>query len=170
MFRSTLSSQLEPIPRGRALTAYVCGPTVYDASHLGHARTYVTFDVIRGLLERVYGNSVAYQMNVTDLDDKIIARAAALGEPFGALASRCEALFWNDLKALGVRPPTVVTRVTECVPEVVEFVAQIVENGYAYASQGSVYFDTAAFKTKFAYPKTQRVTNAPARVLIKMTA
>ncbi|XP_014651248.1 PREDICTED: cysteine--tRNA ligase, cytoplasmic isoform X1 [Ceratotherium simum simum] len=229
---------------GKKVTWYCCGPTVYDASHMGHARSYISFDILRRVLRDYFKFDVFYCMNITDIDDKIIKRArqnylfeqyreqkpraAQLLEdvhtalkPFSVklneatdpdkkqmleriqhtvtlaaepleravqcdlageeLDSRVEVLleeakdllsdwldstrgsevtdnsifsklpkFWEeefhkDMEALNVLPPDVLTRVSEYVPEIVKFVQKIVDNGYGYASNGSVYFDTMKF-------------------------
>uniref|UniRef100_A0A8C3YPA6 Cysteine--tRNA ligase, cytoplasmic n=1 Tax=Catagonus wagneri TaxID=51154 RepID=A0A8C3YPA6_9CETA len=229
---------------GKRVTWYCCGPTVYDASHMGHARSYISFDILRRVLRDYFRFDVFYCMNITDVDDKIIKRArqnylfkqyrekqppaaqlledvrAAL-QPFAAkleettdpnkkqmlerleravalavepleeavqarlagdeLDARAQALleeakdllsdwldcahgsgvadnsifsqlpkFWEaefhrDMEALNVLPPDVLTRVSEYVPEIVDFVQKIVDNGYGYVSNGSVYFDTVKF-------------------------
>ncbi|XP_054426711.1 cysteine--tRNA ligase, cytoplasmic isoform X2 [Pteronotus mesoamericanus] len=229
---------------GRRVTWYCCGPTVYDASHMGHARSYISFDILRRVLRDYFKFDVFYCMNITDIDDKIIRRArqnhlferyrekqpraaqlledvhAAL-EPFSMrlsetadpdkrqmlertlqavrlavepletalrtglaaedVDSRAQVLleeardllsdwldstlggevtdnsifselpkFWEgefhrDMQALNVLPPDVLTRVSEYVPEIVDFVQKIVDNGYGYVSNGSVYFDTVKF-------------------------
>lgn len=229
---------------GRRVTWYCCGPTVYDASHMGHARSYISFDILRRVLRDYFNFDVFYCMNITDIDDKIIRRArqnhlferyreeqppaARLLEdvrtalqPFsvklsettdpdkrqmlertlqavrlavepleralqagpaaGDVDSRAQVLleeardvlsdwldstrgsevadnsifselpkFWEgefhrDMQALNVLPPDALTRVSEYVPEIVSFVQRIVDNGYGYVSNGSVYFDTAKF-------------------------
>ncbi|KAK9238244.1 tRNA synthetases class I (C) catalytic domain-containing protein [Lipomyces kononenkoae] len=256
----------------RKVTWYCCGPTVYDAGHMGHARNYVSTDISRRILRDYFGFDVFFVQNVTDVDDKIIIRArqnylyeryaeqnpvltqsvldkimeswkyygeknlpaaptsslsafadwagqvdvaaegkenpkftmhlSALKSAYGAMMSsnddvvvaksskdvleaakdvlillldkeeganvRDPAIFrdlpayWeqrfnDDMRALNVLPPTVVTRVSEYVPQIVAFVSQMVENGYAYEAQGSVYFDTAAFEAggKHVYAKLQ---------------
>jgi cysteinyl-tRNA synthetase len=232
---------------------YICGPTVYNSSHLGHARAYLTFDIIRGILEDFFSLDVSYVMNITDIDDKIILRGRQahliekwmqehptldanvvadltasveqakvklqekikeFAEPKDEEARNMKALyekqlageqailvdlianesadaitklcekhstikdnlgvwldgkygkgtfdneifmkfaryyeqeFMQDMQDLGVRPPTVMTRISEYVPEVVSYVERIIANGYGYvAEDGSVYFDTEAFKT-----------------------
>ncbi len=212
---------------------------MYDLSHIGHARAYVTFDIVRRILEDYFRYSVHYVMNVTDIDDKIILRARrewlvaqyreahgsnraavekdvrekgvpaieakrnklgpedpkremhgrtleavaqALADPtsdlvqvasealaewldlergasvtetaiFGALPRRFEDEFFADMKALGMRLPSVVTRVSEYVPEIVSFTERVVANGYAYESNGSVYFDTKSYMAKHQYAK-----------------
>ena len=141
-------------PLGKVITMYVCGPTVYDAAHLGHARTYLQFDVMRRILRDALGYDVNYVMNVTDVDDKIIMRSAERGVSPETLAREWEHAFLEDMTALGVERPTSMPRVTEYVPEIVAFVEKIVANGFAYADQGSVYFDTVAFgKAGYDYGK-----------------
>jgi len=245
--------------QGRTVTWYTCGPTVYDACHMGHARAYLTFDILRRIMEDYFHFDLLYQLNITDVDDKIILRArqnklmadyqsetqdlatvqadvevamAALHQKLqqkvkdlqealppdtpskqvlqrqeeletatfkldqfttgsvqavqelkasgnttiadwmtashDALAAHLDALrgstvtdpqiyqdharkfereFWQDMTALGVKEPDVVTRVTEYVPQITEYIQGIIDNGFAYASDsGSVYFDTAKFK------------------------
>jgi len=196
----------------RALNWYMCGPTVYDFSHLGHARTYVGFDIIRRILEDYFQYNINYVVNVTDVDDKIIKKAnlemawkvlgwaeqgnvkseviadarvklekdkatsvreeclttfqlnelteaikTAAGGQFteeqrnaqpdtNAISRKYEALFWEDMHTLNVKPPTSITRVTEYIPQIVDYVQKIIDNGFAYASNGSVYFDVQKFK------------------------
>lgn len=238
----------------KKVTWYCCGPTVYDASHMGHARSYISFDILRRVLRDYFQYDVFYCMNITDIDDKIIRRArqnylfeqyreqkpsaaqllkdvgdamkpfsvklsettdpdkrqmleriqnsvklatepleqAVHSNPSGEeVDSRVQALleeakdllsdwldstggsevtdnsifsklpkFWEeefhkDMEALNVLPPDVLTRVSEYVPEIVNFVQKIVDNGYGYASNGSVYFDTAKFAAseKHSYGK-----------------
>ena len=135
-------------PSGQRVTMYVCGPTVYDAAHLGHARTYLQFDVIRRILRDVLGYDVVYVMNVTDVDDKIIVRSQERGITPEALAREWERKFLEDMTSLGVERPSAMPRVTEYVPEIVSFVETCVSNGFAYEDRGSVYFDTKAFESK----------------------
>ncbi|NXC17844.1 SYCC protein, partial [Corythaeola cristata] len=231
---------------GKKVLWYCCGPTVYDASHMGHARSYISFDILRRVLRDYFKYDVFYCMNITDIDDKIIKRArqnylfeqyrenksapaqlledvkaasedypVVMGEiddvielqvPSGvdSVNSTClfkrliseqislfnvlleeakdllsdwldtkfgsqvtdnsifsklpkfwEGEFHRDMEALNVLPPDVLTRVSEYVPEVVDFVKKIVDNGYGYVSNGSVYFDTMKFDSseKHSYAK-----------------
>lgn len=131
---------------GNVVNWYGCGPTVYDSAHMGHARNYVSFDIIRRVMEDYFGYKVNMCMNITDIDDKIIARAAEVGIPFNQLSRFWEDDFMNDMKALNVRLPDVITRVSEFVPRILEFIEGIMKNGYGYESEGSVYFDVEAFK------------------------
>uniref|UniRef100_A0A3B3HSL7 Cysteine--tRNA ligase, cytoplasmic n=1 Tax=Oryzias latipes TaxID=8090 RepID=A0A3B3HSL7_ORYLA len=244
---NSLTRTKEPFfpQRGTRVTWYCCGPTVYDASHMGHARSYISFDILRRILRDYFKYDVFYCMNITDIDDKIIRRArqnhlldqyqekrpaaaqilqdvlsargpfqdklasttdpdkkqmlerldaavatglqplqaavdrgAADGELrplaqallenskdllaewldqqfgsqitdnsiFSSLPKYWEGEYHRDMEALNVLPPDVLTRVSEYVPEIVEFVKTIVSNGYGYESNGSVYFDTAKFE------------------------
>ena len=120
VLRDTLSGSLRPVRRrpGRPLMLYVCGPTVYDVAHVGHARTYLFFDVARRFLESE-GVPVRHVMNITDFEDKLDARAAELGLPWRTLARREERAFLRDLRSLHVRLPHYRPRATEFVPRMV---------------------------------------------------
>ncbi|KAL8444771.1 hypothetical protein Emed_006086 [Eimeria media] len=143
---SMTGGKTEFIPQeGSRINWYGCGPTVYDAAHMGHARTYVAFDVIRRILSDYFGYDVNMVMNITDIDDKIIARSQEQGVNFLELARHWEKEFFKDMQALNVLLPSVVTRVSEYVPEVLKLIEEIIDNGFAYESQGSVYFDTQRF-------------------------
>ena len=130
---------------GKRVLWYMCGPTVYDSSHMGHARTYVCFDILRRIMSQYFGYDVLLTVNITDIDDKIIKRSAEAGIPFVELARKYEAEFQADMTALGVLPPDALTRVSEYVPEIVAFIARIIARGFAYPANGSVYFDTAGY-------------------------
>lgn len=134
-----------PKDGGNRVTWYICGPTVYDSAHVGHASNYVRFDVVRRLLSDYFGYDVVVQMNVTDIDDKIIKRANERGISFDELARDFENEFMEDMDNLNVKRPDFITRVSEYVPEVIEYIETIIKNGFAYECEGSVYFDTKAF-------------------------
>ncbi|CAM9604271.1 unnamed protein product [Chrysoparadoxa australica] len=127
---------------------YMCGPTVYDVSHMGHARTYLQFDILRRIMTDYFGYNVVLVMNITDIDDKIILRANERGIPFRELASHFEADFLGDMKALGVRQADITVRVSECIPEILAYIEKIIANGYGYESNGSVYFGVDSFHKK----------------------
>eukprot|EP01006_Ploeotia_vitrea_P032592 TRINITY_DN64783_c1_g2_i1.p1 TRINITY_DN64783_c1_g2~~TRINITY_DN64783_c1_g2_i1.p1 ORF type:complete len:689 (+),score=2.70 TRINITY_DN64783_c1_g2_i1:63-2129(+) len=134
------------IPRDpNHVTWYQCGPTVYADSHLGHARTYVSLDVIRRITKDFLGYNVILCQNVTDVDDKIIIRSSERKIPFTELTAKYEAEFIEDMEALGVLQPDIVTRVSEYVPEVIIYIERLIEKRFAYPSNGSVYFNTVAF-------------------------
>ncbi|HEY3722824.1 MAG TPA: cysteine--tRNA ligase [Acidimicrobiia bacterium] len=134
------------VPRvpGRA-SMYVCGPTVYDVPHIGHGRTAIVFDVIQRYLEWS-GISVTYVSNVTNVEDKIIARAAAEGASEREIADRYEADYWRQLERLGVRAPDEVPRATEFIDQMIELIAELVDRGHAYVIEGEgVYFQVSSY-------------------------
>ncbi|MDR2387250.1 MAG: cysteine--tRNA ligase [Deltaproteobacteria bacterium] len=131
--------ELRPLVAGQ-VGIYVCGPTVYDDAHIGHARAVLAFDVlVRHLL--ALGYKVKYVRNYTDIDDKIIARAKERGLNWKDLAENHIKSFEEDLKALDCLPPTDCPRATDYIPQMIEDVKAIVANGLAYAIDGDVYFD-----------------------------
>lgn len=127
---------------------YICGPTVYDIAHLGHARTYVGFDIIRRILENYFGYNIQQVMNITDIDDKIIKKVIEnqdKGEDLYSISRKYEDLFFKDMEDLNVKYPDRIVRVTEYVPEIIKFIEKLISNGYAYHSNGSVYFDINSY-------------------------
>src|SRR5579863_2978678 len=144
---NSMSGQKEefrPIHAGRA-GMYVCGVTVYDHIHVGHARCYVAFDVIRRWLQH-RGLDVTYVRNITDIDDRIISRAAENGETIGALTQRFISAMHEDFAALGIEPPDHEPRATEYIPGMIAMIARLIERGYAYVgAQGDVLYAVAKF-------------------------
>jgi cysteinyl-tRNA synthetase len=130
----------------RTINWYMCGPTVYDSAHLGHARTYLTFDIIRRILSNYFHYDVNLCMNITDIDDKIIQRSNEQKKNFSEFARYWEDSFFKDMRALNVMYPNYITRVSEYIPEIIAFIEVIIKNGYAYEKNGSVYFDIEAYK------------------------
>ena len=126
----------------KAVRMYVCGPTVYDFAHIGNARPVIVFDVLFRLLRHVYGaDRVTYVRNITDVDDKINARAAEEGVSIRELTGRTAAQFHADVAALGALPPTVEPRATEHIPEMIAMIQRLIERGHAYAAEGHVLFN-----------------------------
>jgi len=124
---------------------YVCGVTTYDFCHIGHARTYVAFDVVVRYLRKL-GYSVKYVRNITDLDDKIIRRAMENGEDFHAVTERFIAEMHQDFDALNLLRPDVEPRVTEHMDQIIAMIERLLSNGHAYvASNGDVLFDVSTF-------------------------
>lgn len=129
------------------VTLYVCGPTVYDYAHIGNARPPVVFDVLVRLLRRTYGaNKVIYARNVTDVDDKINAKAAREGAPIGEITARYEKAYLEDMARLNVSPPDLAPHVTDHIDAIVAQIAAIIERGCAYAAEGHVLFDVSAYE------------------------
>jgi len=123
---------------------YVCGPTVYDLAHLGNARPVVVFDVLARLLRRLYPR-VTYARNITDVDDKINARAQQSGEPIAAITARTTADFHRDMAALGNLPPDVEPTATGHIAEMIAMIERLIGNGHAYVAEGHVLFSVGSF-------------------------
>ena len=124
---------------------YVCGVTVYDFCHVGHARCYVAFDIIQRWL-RHRGYALNYVRNITDIDDKIIERAAQNGEPVEALTARFIKAMHEDFAALAIQPPDHEPRATEYVPQIIALIERLIERGFAYVSaSGDVLYAVAKF-------------------------
>lgn len=134
----------EPIHKNR-VNIFVCGPTVYDDSHIGHARTYIAFDVIARYL-KYRGFNVFYLQNITDIDDKIIRRASELGITPIELARRFEKRYLEDMCALGVNNVNLYARATEHIHEIIEQIKTLIEKGFAYETETGVYFDESKFE------------------------
>jgi cysteinyl-tRNA synthetase len=131
----------------RHVRMYVCGATVYDLVHVGNARPEVVYDVLARLLRRLYPH-VTYVRNITDVEDKINARARELHEPISALTARTIADYHADMSALGSLPPDIEPRATEHIPEMIAMIEKLIASGHAYAADGHVLF---AVKTYPAY-------------------
>ncbi|MBX9719889.1 MAG: cysteine--tRNA ligase [Candidatus Obscuribacterales bacterium] len=144
---NTLSGKKEDfqtITPGKVLM-YACGPTVYDLSHLGHARMALTFDVIQRYL-RFVGYDVTFVRNITDIDDKIINRAKEIGVLPEQLSRRFTYTFWKDMDDLNSSSPDIEPRATEYIQQMIQFAEELVKKGFAYESGGDVYFDVQSFK------------------------
>lgn len=143
---NTLSGRKEPFEPSQPgkVGMYVCGVTVYDECHLGHARCYVAFDVIRRYLQH-RGYDVTYVQNFTDIDDKIIRRAAELQTDALALARKFEGRYFDVFDRLGVLRADRYPRATEEIDGMVAMITQLIDGGHAYASDGDVYFSTRSF-------------------------
>ncbi|MBP6012508.1 MAG: cysteine--tRNA ligase [Alphaproteobacteria bacterium] len=124
---------------------YVCGPTVYDFAHIGNARPVIVFDVLFRLLRHIYGEKhVTYVRNITDVEDKIIARAAERKVSIRELTEGTAKVYQEDALALGNLPPTLEPRVTDTMPEIIAMIATLVENKHAYVAEGHVLFDVSS--------------------------
>ena len=138
--RNTETDAVQPLePGDRPVGLYVCGITPYDTTHLGHAFTYVIFDVLVRTL-RASGQPVRYVQNVTDIDDDIIRRARELGTTWEHLAAKETALYEADMAALNVLAPDVFPRASQTIPKITELIRRLEAQGHAYQRDGNVYF------------------------------
>lgn len=133
-----------PLEEGK-VKMYVCGPTVYNYIHIGNARPAIVFDTVRRYLE-FRGYDVNYISNFTDVDDKLIRAAKELGEEVPVIADRFIAAYHEDVQALGCREADVHPRVTENMDIIIDFIRTLIAKGYAYESEGDVYYHTRKFK------------------------
>ncbi|CAL1597705.1 unnamed protein product [Knipowitschia caucasica] len=149
---NSLTKKKEPLILAKEKTAtwYSCGPTVYDHAHLGHACSYVRFDILQRILTRMFGITVVHAMVITDIDNKIIKRSLEEKVSPSVLTGMFEEEFKKDMLRLKVTPPVVYLRVTENVQNIVAFIEQIIRNGHAYAtSDGDVYFDLGSIGERY---------------------
>ena len=135
--------EFKPLHEGK-VGIYACGPTVYNYFHIGNARPFITFDVLRRQLERE-GYDVTFVQNFTDIDDKMIRRANEEGITVKELGERFIEEYWKDAKALGIRPATVHPKATEHIPQIIGLIQKLIDNGKAYAVNGDVYYRVSAF-------------------------
>jgi cysteinyl-tRNA synthetase len=143
---NTLTREKEPFTPATAgeVRMYVCGVTPYDAAHIGHARCYLVFDVVVRYL-RSRGYRVRYARNFTDVDDKIIARAAQRGETPRQLADRHIDVYRRDMADLGIETPTVEPKATEHITEMIGLIERLLTNGVAYVVDGNVFFEVRRY-------------------------
>ncbi|WP_201353205.1 cysteine--tRNA ligase [Hydrogenimonas urashimensis] len=144
IFDSVKKEKVPFVPiRDREVRMYVCGPTVYDDAHLGHARSAIAFDLLRRTLMAL-GYHVTFARNFTDIDDKIIKKSLETGQPIEAITKKYTERYLNDMHALGVLDADISPRATTSLNAIVEMVEKIIENGCAYQSEdGTVWFDTS---------------------------
>ncbi|MDF2607771.1 MAG: cysteine--tRNA ligase [Bacillales bacterium] len=144
---NTLTRQKEtfvPIEDGK-VKMYVCGPTVYNYIHIGNARPAIVFDTVRRYFE-YRGYDINYVSNFTDVDDKLIKASKQLGLDVPTIAEKFIAAYFEDVGALGCKKATTHPTVMENMPEIISFVEQLIEKGFAYESEGDVYYRTRSFK------------------------
>lgn len=146
-FHNTLTGKKEefiPLEPGK-VKMYACGPTVYDYFHIGNARTFIIFDALRKYLE-YRGYDVTFVQNFTDVDDKIINRAKEEGVPPGEISEKFIQIYFEDSKTLGIEKADIYPKVTENIEEIIEFIGELMDKGYAYESGGDVYFDVSKYE------------------------
>jgi cysteinyl-tRNA synthetase len=145
-FTNTLGGEkrsFEPLEAGKA-RIYVCGPTVYDVPHVGHARAAVVFDVLRRHMAW-RGYEVLFVRNITDVDDKIISKANEVGIDSAIVAERYSRVYEDAMRRLNVLPPDLAPRASGHIPEMIELISRLMDGGFAYAGEGSVYFAVEKF-------------------------
>ncbi len=155
---NVLTQSIEPFEsqEPETVTIYVCGITPYDTTHLGHAFTYTAFDILIRYLE-FQGYDVRYVQNVTDVDDDILRKAREVGENWKVIGDRWTTHFIQDMQTLNVRPPDYFPRATDVISQMIETVEALLDAGYAYESDGSVYFHIDAWPE---YGKLSRIPRA----------
>lgn len=150
--------KFESLVEGK-VSLYVCGPTVYDDAHLGHAKSALVFDLLTRVLE-ADGYDVLFARNITDIDDKIIKKAHDLGTSTAEIAQRYTQAYHRDMTAIGVRPPTLEPKATESIGAMVEMIQKLLTNKHAYAiSNGDIYFDTASDQGYLSLSNRQSMEN-----------
>jgi cysteinyl-tRNA synthetase len=145
-FFNTLSRQIEefqPLEEGKA-RMYICGPTVWNFAHIGNFRTFIFGDILRRYL-KYKGYQLTHVFNLTDVDDRIINEAAKRNISIDEFTAPYIQYFWEDFDALGMERPDVAPRATHHIPEMIDIIAKLLENGCAYESEGSIYYRIAAF-------------------------
>ncbi|MEN8236084.1 MAG: cysteine--tRNA ligase [Pseudomonadota bacterium] len=151
---NSLTHQKEPFKSQQPgkVSLYVCGPTVYDRTHIGNARPIVVFDALYRILRHTYAE-VAYVRNITDVDDKINNRAAEKGIPIQALTQQTIAYFHQDIAALNALPPSREPRATDHIPEMIAMINDLLDKGHAYVAEGHVLFSVASLSSYGALSK-----------------
>ncbi len=150
--------KFEPID-SKLVRIYVCGPTVYDKTHIGHVRTYVAFDVIRRYIE-FKGYNVFYVVNITDIDDKIIMKSISTGRKWNDIANEYIKDFFNATDKLNIKRAHIYPRVTQHIEDIIRFIEKLIEKGYAYEAFGNVYFEVDSFRD---YGKLSRISRGQLR-------
>ena len=145
-FQNTLSGQLEefrPLREGE-VSFYYCGPTVWDYGHIGNFRSAVAADILRRYL-KFKGYKVTHVMNITDVEDRIIAKSQEANLSIDDYTAKYIDALWEDADALGLERPDVVPRATRHIPEMVELIERLLKNNHAYTSDGSIYYRISSF-------------------------
>lgn len=164
---NTLSRKKEVFKpkKKKKVNLFVCGPTVYDFSHIGHARTYIIFDMIVNYLREV-GLDVFYLQNITDIDDKIIKRAKEKKTKPKKLAQQFEKEYLKDMKTLKINSVTEYARATKYIPEIISQIKRLMKKGFAYQIEDGIYYDIRKFRDygKLSRRKSERAEDAVSRI------
>lgn len=139
----SVSGEKKPVVEQDGIVSwYSCGPTVYDSSHVGHARTYVQIDLMQRILDLRLGYNVYNAMGVTNIDDKIINKSKATGIVWKDIADKYEEEFFSNMEKLNVRTPKSVIRVSDSIPAIIDYIRVLMDKKIAYPCQSGIYFDT----------------------------
>src|SRR6187549_3498112 len=141
----TARQAVVPFEPGPVVTMYTCGITPYDATHLGHAATFMAYDIVQRRL-RDLGHETRCVRNITDVDDSILRKARELGVHYLDLAAAETARFDGDMVALGLLPPWSEPRATSAIADIRGFIGMVLDRGHAYQAGGAVYFDVGSFE------------------------
>jgi L-cysteine:1D-myo-inositol 2-amino-2-deoxy-alpha-D-glucopyranoside ligase len=158
----TSRRQVVPFEPPELVRMYICGITPYDSTHLGHAATYLTYDLLIRRLQEL-GHEVRMVRNVTDVDDSILPRARQLGIPYLELAEAEMTRFHADMDALGILRPIAEPRATEAIEEIVDIIERLLDAGHAYLTHGTVYFDVSTF------PRFGQLSRYPFDQMVKLS-
>lgn len=143
IYDSRLKKKIDFIPiKDKFVSIYVCGPTVYDDAHLGHAKSAISFDLLRRTLLNL-GFEVKFVRNYTDIDDKILKKMSQSGESLEAITNRYTDSYKNDMRALNVLEPDISPKATECVNDIVSYISKLDKQGFTYRLEDGIYFDTS---------------------------
>ena len=146
LYNTLAREKQEFVPQDpQRVTMYVCGPTVYNYAHIGNARPAVIFDLLHRLLSLHYPE-VVYARNITDVDDKINDAAAKLGVPISDISKKYADAYHDDMAAIGAALPTIEPRATAHIPQMIEMIQRLIDDGHAYAAEGHVLFDIDSFE------------------------
>ena len=158
----TSQRRIVPFEPPELVRMYVCGITPYDSTHLGHAATYLTYDLLIRRLQEL-GHEVKMVRNVTDVDDSILPRARQLGVPYLELADAELTRFHADMDALGMIPPDAEPRATEAIENMIDIIEQLLDKGHAYLTHGTVYYDVSTF------PRFGQLSQYPFDQMVKLS-
>lgn len=159
------------VRNANCVTWYTCGPTVYDGAHIGHAVCYMKCDIIQRILRNHFRLNLVTAMNITDIDDKIIARSSIENMPFDVFAKKYEQEFWHDIDALGIQRADIVVRVTDCMTQIIAFIEKLLAENAAYvASDGSVYFSNPRTNGKLKNLESSNAMTTAATAMTTTTA
>ncbi|AQW80917.1 cysteinyl-tRNA synthetase [Campylobacter pinnipediorum subsp. pinnipediorum] len=163
IYDSSKKIKLEFKPEGETVRIYVCGPTVYDHSHLGHAKSAISFDLLRRVLIEL-GYKLKFVRNYTDIDDKILKKMSETNKPLEEITNFYIKSYEDDMKALNVLDPDIKPKATECVDDMIDYISNLINKGFAYKLDDGIYFDTTKDKHYLSISGRENEENSIARI------